>query len=134
MFETGRVCMKIAGRDAGRMCVIVDSIDGRFVLIDGDVRRRKCNIFHLEPLEKTVSLKKGASHEEVAKAFKELGYSVWITKPKQKTVRPRKVREHLKVQEEKKGHKAEKPKKEKPAAKPKTEKKAPNVPKEEIKK
>ena len=35
MFEIGRLCVKIAGRDAGNKCVIVDVIDKNFVMIDG---------------------------------------------------------------------------------------------------
>src|SRR3989344_3520904 len=54
IFETGRVVMKIAGRDSGKTAVIVNKIDDNYVLIDGDVRRKKCNISHLEPTEKTL--------------------------------------------------------------------------------
>jgi len=44
MFEIGRVCVKIAGRDAGKTAIVVDKASGERVLIDGNVRRRKCNI------------------------------------------------------------------------------------------
>ncbi|RLG55185.1 MAG: 50S ribosomal protein L14e, partial [Candidatus Hydrothermarchaeota archaeon] len=48
--EIGRVCVKTAGREAGKRCVIVDIIDKNFVLVDGpEVQRRRCNIKHLEP-------------------------------------------------------------------------------------
>ncbi len=50
MTEVGTVCLKIAGRDAGMKAVVVEKLDKEFVLIDGQVRRRKCNIKHLEPL------------------------------------------------------------------------------------
>ncbi len=92
MIDVGRICVKTAGRDAGMKCVVVEVIDDNFVLIDGETRRRKCNIMHLEPLDKTVELKKGASHAEVTKAFERLGYVVRAAKAKQKTVRPRKAR------------------------------------------
>ncbi len=92
MIEVGRVCVKIAGRDAGMKCVVIDIIDDNFVLIDGETRRRKCNIMHLEPLDKTVDLRKGASHDAVVKAFEQLGYEVRAAKAKPKTVRPRKAR------------------------------------------
>jgi len=52
MYEIGRICIKIAGRDAGRECVIVDVLKDKFMLIDGNVRRRKCNVIHLEPTKK----------------------------------------------------------------------------------
>jgi large subunit ribosomal protein L14e len=92
MYEIGRICIKLAGRDAGKEAVIVDILDDRFVLIDGNVRRRKCNIFHLEPTGKKVEIKKNASHDEVAKVFADLGFSVWNTKSKSKTERPKKIR------------------------------------------
>lgn len=73
MIEIGRVCVKIAGREAGKMCVIVDIIDENFVLIDGDVKRRKCNIKHLELTPRKIEIKKGAGTEEVKKAMREAG-------------------------------------------------------------
>ena len=82
LFEVGRVCMKIAGRDAGKQCVIVETIDDRFVLIDGQTRRRKVNVLHLEPLTQTVSVNSGANHEQVIKAFGELGVTVGTSKPR----------------------------------------------------
>ncbi len=112
MIDVGRVCVKIAGRDAGKKAVVVEKIDSNFVLIDGETRRRKCSINHLEPLNKTLDIKKGDAHAKVATAFKTLNIDVKTTKPKtKKTERPRRVR---------KSHSKEKPKK---VAKPKVEKK-----------
>lgn len=85
MIEIGRVCVKIAGRDAGKKCVVIDNAQGNFVLIDGETRRRKCNSLHLEPLAQVIKLQKGASHEEVAKAFKELGVVLAEKKQKART-------------------------------------------------
>ncbi len=114
MIEIGRICLKLAGRDAGRECVIVDVLDDNYVLIDGNVRRRKCNILHLEPMEKKVDIKKGASHEEIKKEFSKLKIPVWETKRKEKGERPRKIRGEKKVVEEAaKEIKKEKEKKEK---------------------
>ncbi|MEM4282227.1 MAG: 50S ribosomal protein L14e [Candidatus Woesearchaeota archaeon] len=76
MFEIGRICVKIAGRDAGKACAVVDVINERMVLIDGATRRRKCNIAHLEPLDKKIDIKKGASHEEVVAALKAAGMTI----------------------------------------------------------
>ena len=72
MVDIGRVCVKIAGRDAGKKCVIVDVLGKEMVMIDGETRRRKCNIAHIEPLDKKVDIKKGASHEEVLAALKSI--------------------------------------------------------------
>jgi len=85
--EIGRLCVKLAGRDAGKECLIVDILDKnkQFVLIDGNTRRRKCNVIHLEILPQKADIKKGASHDEVVKALEKLGVKI-IPKapPKQK--------------------------------------------------
>lgn len=78
VIEVGRICVIIAGRRAGKKCVIVDIIDENFVLVTGPqsisgVKRRRMNIKHLEPLDKTIKISKGASDEEVEKALKEAG-------------------------------------------------------------
>ena len=70
IFDIGRVCVKKTGREAGKKCVVVDVIDQNFVLIDGEVKRRRCNILHLEPTAQKLDIKKGASTEEVKAALK----------------------------------------------------------------
>ena len=71
--DVGRVCIKLVGREAGKTCVIVEKIDKNFVVVDSpDVKRRRCNIRHLDPLEITVDIKKGASGEDVKKAIKKV--------------------------------------------------------------
>lgn len=89
--EIGQLCIKIAGRDAGKKCVVVEILDNNFVLIDGETRRRKCNLSHLEPLEQSVKIKKGASHEEVSKVLEALGITSRNTKQKKAAKR----RKHL---------------------------------------
>ena len=84
MLSVGRVCVKIAGREAGSKCVIVEVVDKNFVLIDGNVKRKRCNISHLEPLKGTIELKKGASHEEVTDTFKKLGIYSKVVRVKRK--------------------------------------------------
>jgi len=73
--EVGKVCMKIAGREAGKYCVIVKKLDKAFVLVTGPkaltgVKRRRCNIQHLEALPYTLEIKEDASDKEVIEAFK----------------------------------------------------------------
>ena len=92
MMEIGRLCVKIAGRDAGKKCVIVDKIDDTFVMIDGETRRRKCNVKHLEPLNTVVKLEEGASTTHVKVEFKKIGLKVRETKPKTTAPRTLKVR------------------------------------------
>ena len=57
MMTVGRLCMKIAGRDAGKKCVIVEDLGKGYFLIDGETRRRKCNVTHLEPLTEVLNIK-----------------------------------------------------------------------------
>jgi len=55
--EVGRVCVKISGREAGEKCAIVEVIDDKFVEVVGtNIKNRRCNIKHLEPLDKTVEV------------------------------------------------------------------------------
>jgi len=76
MFEVGRVVMKVAGRDAKKIAVIVEQVDTKTVVIDGQTRRRKVNVAHLEPLNKTVNISKGASTQDVAKALADINVVV----------------------------------------------------------
>jgi len=122
MIEIGRLCMKTAGRDAGKKGVVVDVIDSLYVMLDGQVRRRKCSISHLEPLDKVIKIKKKAGHEEVVKAFKALKIDVPARKSKKPGPRPRKIRKAVQKKAEAEA-KAAKPKKEeaKELKKPKPE-------------
>lgn len=72
--EVGSVCVKIAGREAGKKCVIVDIIDKNFVLVTGPqkvngVRRRRVNINHVEPTGKKVEIKRGENDEQITQAI-----------------------------------------------------------------
>ena len=105
MIEIGRLCVKIAGRDAGKKCLIVDILDDKHVLIDGETRRRKCNILHIEPLNQVIKIEKNISHEDVTKALDGLGIKARETKTKPKKEKPikkRKTPEQLRVQKEEK--------------------------------
>lgn len=78
VFDIGRICVKVAGREAGRKCVVVDIVDDKFVIVTGPksltgVRRRKSNVRHLEPLPKKINIKKGATDEEVLQALEKEG-------------------------------------------------------------
>lgn len=102
MFEVGKVCMKIAGRDAGKIAVIIDILDEPYVLVDGEVRRRKCNIKHLEPLERKLEIEKNASHAEVLKALNIKEEKKKVVRKKEKAFRPKKVRQAKSYAEAKK--------------------------------
>ena len=97
--------MKVAGRDAGKKCVVVDTEGKNYVVIDGETRRRKCNIVHLEPLDKIIEIERGAGHSDISIAFAKLNLKVLETKPRKNTVRPRikrKTPEQLRAQKEEK--------------------------------
>ena len=76
--EVGRVCVKMAGRESGRKCVIVDVMDKSFVLVTGPktvtgVKRRRVNINHVAPTEDAIQVKRGASDEEVTQMLEAAG-------------------------------------------------------------
>jgi len=136
IFDVGRVCVKIAGRDARKRCVVVEVIDSRYVMIDGETRRKKCNTSHLEPLETKVDLKSGADNSAVVKALKEEGIVCDLKKESQKqpSPKPKKVKKVKPKKEKSKAEKKEKPKVEKKVEKKESPKKAEVKPKKEEKK
>ena len=76
--EVGRVCVKLAGRESGKKCVIVDVMDKSFVLITGPkkvtgVKRRRVNINHVAPTEESLQIKRGASDEELTQMLEAAG-------------------------------------------------------------
>ncbi len=83
MLEIGRLCYKISGREAGNIVVIVDHLDNNHVLIDGNVKRRKCNISHLEPTERILKIKKRDSTENIHRAMSVAKIKVIKKKPKE---------------------------------------------------
>jgi large subunit ribosomal protein L14e len=118
MMEIGRVCVKIAGRDAGTRCVIVKILDDTYVMIDGEARARKCNIAHLEPTATLIEIREGAAHANIISAMKAAGIETKEWKKaenKGAKIRPKKARKVATKTPEK--PKAEKPKAAKPTKK-----------------
>ena len=92
--EIGQLCVKTTGREGGKICVVVDKIEDAFVLIDGQVKRRRCNIFHLKTIDNKINIKKNESTENIKKEFKKLGYEIKekkkvMEKPKEEKVQPK---------------------------------------------
>ena len=117
MLGIGRVVVKTRGKEAGRVAVIVDVLEGNNVMIDGNVKRKKCNISHLEPMAQTLDIKKGASTDEVKKLLEEK--KLIATPKKVKTIqkrerkkgpKPKRVRKKKAAPAEKGKKKAKKPK------------------------
>lgn len=78
MIDIGSVCIKTVGREKGKYAVVVKKIDDNFVLVTGPksltgVKRRKCNIMHLEETGEKLNIKEDASDEDVLKAWKDSG-------------------------------------------------------------
>ena len=73
MIKVGSVAVKLAGRDAGQICAVVDVIDENFVLLDGNTRRRKCNLKHLQFLGREINVKKNANRDDVINELKTTG-------------------------------------------------------------
>ena len=76
--EVGRICVKQAGREIGKKCIVIDVMDKSFVLVTGPkkvtgIKRRRVNINHVMPLQDKVDVKRGASDEEVASCLESAG-------------------------------------------------------------
>ena len=136
MIEVGRLCFKIAGREAGKLAVIIDVLDNNYAMIDGLVRRKKCNTAHLVPLGTVLKIKKNAPTAEVQKAMIDSKIIDEVPKKGEKKERKEKnVKQHVKREKESKPAKEAKPEKkeEKKEAKPEKKEKAKPEKKEKAK-
>jgi len=136
MFEVGRVCLKTAGREAGKYCVIIKKVDENFVMVTGPksltkVKRRRCNINHLEPITEKIKIKSDASDAEVLKAYQEASIFARFglekskkakkaepEKPKEKREKKEKAKKEERKKVKRPERKPEKKVKEKKAKKP----------------
>ncbi len=74
----GRVAMKIAGREAGKYCVVLTNPKDNFVQVTGPkvltgVKRRRCNVDHLEPSEHMVKIEAEAADKVVLDTLEKEG-------------------------------------------------------------
>ncbi|CBK24313.2 uncharacterized protein [Blastocystis hominis] len=70
--EAGRVAYINYGPNFGKLCTIVDIIDGKRVLIDGPttgVKRQQINVSRLYLTDFVISIERGAKSAEVKNAF-----------------------------------------------------------------
>jgi large subunit ribosomal protein L14e len=123
--EVGQACTKIAGRENGRNCLIVDIVDDNFVTIAGPgIKRRRCNVKHLNFLPQKLGVKKGAADSEAVDALVKAGLAELSKEsprkqrekeaPKEKPVQKPEAKKEEKKPEEKKKIFARKPKADKP--------------------
>jgi len=120
--EVGRVCLKVAGREAGKYCVVLKKMDNTFVLVTGPktltgVKRRRCNVEHLEPTSYALKIDTEADDDVVIKAYDAIGLtkklSLRLPSPEVMKEVEKKVKEiPKKVEKPKEEEKAEKPMKE----------------------
>jgi len=114
--DVGTVCMKVAGREGGAVCCVIKPVDKTFVMITGPklvtgIKRRRCNIEHLEPTGIKLDIKEDATDEEIIEAYKKANV---ITKfnlklpsagemkgKKEKTVAKEEPKKETKAKEEK---------------------------------
>ena len=69
--ETGRVCMKTTGREAGSKVVILKVEDKNNVIVEGPlVKKGKCNVSHLTPLNEVMEVSPKTSREEIIKMLR----------------------------------------------------------------
>jgi large subunit ribosomal protein L14e len=84
--EVGRICLKLAGRESGKKCVIIEVIDKGFVIITGPkkitgVKRRRASINHIAPLKEKIVINRGSSDDEVIQALENAGKLDEMNKP-----------------------------------------------------
>jgi large subunit ribosomal protein L14e len=91
--KIGDLVVKLAGRDAGKLGVVVEVIDPTYVVADGAMRRKKVNIRHIEPLGKNLTIKAKASSEDVAKVLKEAG--IEVVKSKSRSAAPKQIKKRV---------------------------------------
>ena len=83
----GRICVKTYGREAGKKCVIVESDeDENYVIITGPktltgVRRRRCNVKHLEPTRKVLEIDEGIDDETLMNVLESEGLIDFMREP-----------------------------------------------------
>jgi large subunit ribosomal protein L14e len=117
----GRVCLKIAGREAGKISVIVDKDkkNENFVIIDGDVKKRRCNFSHLKHLATVIKVSSKDDSKKIIDSLIKAGYKI------EKDQKPKKVRKKPKSKKpvKKPRKSSKKPKNKKSSKKPKATKK-----------
>ncbi len=115
--DVGQVCMKTMGRETGEACIVLEKIDDSFVTIAGPrVKKRRCNVAHLEATGNNLKIKANASREDAIDA---LVKAKIVVKADVKKFNPPKELKPQKPVEKKE----EKPKKEKKTLLKKKEKK-----------
>lgn len=106
MIEIGRVCLKTSGRDSGEIAVVIKNVSDNIVMVDGNVRRRNCNILHLEPTKLKLKIKEDVSTKDLLKVMKDANLEVKKNPEKKvKSKKPVEKKEKTSKKDEKKSSK-----------------------------
>jgi len=109
--------MKIAGRETGQYCVVLKKENDAFVLVTGPkiltgVKKRRCNVEHLEALPHILEINENSSDEEIISAYQKAGLITKLelklpsaAEVKGEKAKPEKVKEGKPKKEEKKEEK-----------------------------
>ena len=122
VLEVGRVCMKIAGREGGKYAVVVKPAgtgkgkgkdDKSFVFVTGPklltgVKRRKCNIDHLQPTEYKLEISEDATDEQVITAYEKAGLVIKLGLKKPSAAQMKAKQQQREEKEKKKAEAAKK--------------------------
>ncbi len=119
MIEVGRVCLKNTGREAGKYCVVLKKVNESFVSVTGPrlltgIKRRRCNVDHLNSTDYKVEIKEDSTDEEVIAAMEKqsLITKLKLKRPAAAEMKKEKTKEQSKeVKETKKETETEKSKK-----------------------
>ncbi len=109
MIAPGMVAVRIAGRHAGTPVVVTEIVDSNFVMVDDGVKKKRCNIAHLELSSKTVSLKESAKHSLASLGVK-IAEKKAAKKPSKKPTKIRKQKKSSSASESKPAKKSSKAK------------------------
>lgn len=76
--EVGRICIKQAGRENGKKCIVIDVMDKSFILVTGPkkitgIKRRRVNINHVTPTQEKIEIKRGATDDEITQILETEG-------------------------------------------------------------
>lgn len=97
--ETGVVALRIAGRKAGKACIVVEKIDSSFVMVDDGLTRKRCNILHIELTSKKAD--KYDSTRATAQSLRSLGFDVPEKRKQKPEQQARQTKGQVPVQKEK---------------------------------
>lgn len=118
VLELGRVCMKIAGREAGRYAVVIkpagkNKEEKSFVFVTGPklltgVKRRRSNIEHLQATEYKLEVAEDAADEQVIAAYEKAGLIAKLGLKKPSAAQMKAKEEKIAEKEKKKVEQAKK--------------------------